>query len=386
MRITLLLLILVLAACGTAAPPTTESRNPPTLTAPTWVTGDLPITLENVGTIRYLGRIDPPDVVATWFDVAISPDSTALAAINVDQLALWDLLTGETLFYTGRGDAIRVFYAPDKTELYSVESSGRVGIYNALTGQQINQFNGHTAFAGVAAYYADAGLLALGGTDGTIRVWNTLERQAQVTLNAHNSRISALTFSVTGQLASIDVDGSTRLWNWRQRELVAETEVAGSLRASFAPDGATIALGLGTGVSLWTPGTTPIPLDARGSDVLLFNSDGRYLLAGSRSDGLTLWDAPHATLIGTLPDTAGDGVSAAFSPDGTLLITATLNRGVYLWNLNAVTDEQLSQAPLDVGTRQIYEVRWTDDARLILLFDAVGAIYVWGVPEAVSSP
>ncbi len=381
MRHILLLFVLALAACGTPAAVTPEARNAPTLTAPAWVTGNQPITLENVDSIRYLGRIDPPDVVATWFDAALSPDSTALAAINIDQLAQWNLLTGETLFYTGRGEAVRVFYSPDKTEMYGVETSGRVAIYNALTGQQINQFSGHSAFSGVAAYDANAGLLALGGTDGTIRVWNTLERQAQVTINAHSGRINTLAFAPNGVfIASTAADGRARLWDWQPRTLLAETDATEILRTSFAPDSATIALGMGTSVALWTPNADPVTLDTRGSDVMQFSGDGRYLLAGSRSDGLTLWNAPDATLIGIMPDTAGDGVAAAFSPDGALLITSTLNRGVYLWNLNAVTGTQLSQAPLDVGTRQIYDVRWTDDARLILLFDAVGAIYMWGIP------
>jgi len=380
-------IVLILAACGSDATPTQAPRNPATLTAPTgeaWTTGDVPITLENVQTIRYLGRLDPPDVVATWFDFTLSPDSTALAALNVDQLASWDLLTGRPFFYTGRGNLIHVYYSPDKTELYGVTDAGVTDVYDALTGSQMNTFNAHPAFAAVTVFHADTGWLALGGTDGTIKVWDTFERQSLVTINAHSEAISVLAFSEDGtRLASASIDGIVRVWDWQSRQQIDqfEPENADILHMTFSPDGTRLALGTGTTALLWTFGLTPTTMDTGGSEVLLFNGDGRYLLAGSRSDGLTLWDGVQASYIGLLPDTAGDGVTAAFSPDGSLLITATLNRGVFLWNLNEITGEQLNQATLEIGTRQIYRVHWTDDGRLILFFDAVGAIYLWGIAQ-----
>lgn len=377
------LLALVLTGCGAGATPAPPFRNAPTLTAPAWTTGGEPINLENVTSLRYMGRIDPPDVVATWFDLAFSPDSTALAAINVDQLASWDILTGAVLFYSARGGVIRVYYSPDKTELYGVTESGEVSVYNALTGQQTASFNGHAAFAGVSAFHADSGHLALGGADGTIKVWDTFSRTALATFDAHAAPLSALTFAPAGDLlASAAGDGWARVWDWQSRTLAAGVEAANIARLTFAPvalDAWTLALGTATNALLWTPDAAPAALDSEGSDVLLFSPDGRYLLAGSRSDGLTLWDGENGQFVGRLPDTAGDGTSAAFSPDGALLVTSTLNGGVFLWNLNALTDEDLNQAALNTGTRQIQRVAWSPDGRLLLFFDAVGAVYVWGI-------
>ncbi|MBE2271107.1 MAG: hypothetical protein IAE80_22915, partial [Anaerolinea sp.] len=67
-----LVLALLIAACGTSAPaPTGTPRNPPTLPAPTWTVGEAagtPITLTNIDQLRYLGRLDAPDTIGTWFD------------------------------------------------------------------------------------------------------------------------------------------------------------------------------------------------------------------------------------------------------------------------------------------------------------------------------
>jgi WD40 repeat protein len=369
--------LLVLCACSADPTPAGGHRNLPTLTAPAqWRVSETPITLDNVTTLDYLGRLDPPDVIATWFDYALSPDSTALAALNTDQLVSWDLITGDILFYTARVDVTRLFYSPDKTELYGVTAAGRVNLYDALTGAQRGSFAGHPDFAGAVAYDANEGWLALGGNDGTIKVWDTAARQSMVTISAHTAQIGALALAPDGmRLASAGLDGAARLWDWQNRQQIEQVDAANVRRLTFAPDGSRLALG-GVSAQLWTLGSGLSTLDTGGADVLLFSGDGRYLLAGGRTNGLTLWSG--TTFVGRLPDTQGEEITAAFSPDGALLLTAALNRDARLWNLTAITGTTVSQAALDANARQIHRVVWTDDGRLLLLFDAVGAIYVWG--------
>lgn len=381
MRNTLILIaaLLVIAGCSPDAPD--APRNPPTLTAPAaWNAVGAPITLDNAARLGYLGRLDPPDEVATWFDVALTPDATTLAAINVAQIAAWDLRTGENLFYTARGDVNRLFIAPTQTELYGVTSTGTVNIYNARTGAQIGSFVGAQAFTGVVAWDAARGRIAFGNTEGVITVWDAATRRPLAGFDGHDGQIFALAFAPDGErLASTALDHVTALWDWRNAERIDAVEASDVLRLDFMPDGTGLAAGIGSAVQLWTFGAEPVTLQTGGSDVLLFSRDGRYLLAGGRSVGLTLWNAATQTYIGGLPDTSGENVSAAFSPEGSLLLTATLNQAVYLWNLTTITGTTLSQALLDTGTRQIHRIQWSDDGRLLLLFDAVGAIYLWGI-------
>jgi hypothetical protein len=85
------------------------------------------------------------------------------------------------------------------------------------------------------------------------------------------------------------------------------------------------------------------------------------------------------SLAARLPNSSGNQIAAAFSPNGALLLTSVLGRGAVLWNLTDLDGQTVEQAALDVATAQVYRVHWTSDGRLLVLFDAVGAIYAWGI-------
>src|SRR5262249_45149932 len=113
--------------------------------------------------------------------------------------------------------------------------------------------------------------------------------------------------------------------------------------------------------------------------VLQFAPNGRFLLAGNQSAGLSLWTPNDHTLAARLPNTQGETIAASFSSDSNLLLTASLNGKVYLWNLVQITGQTVSEAEIQPGTQQILNVDWTSDSRLILFFDASGPVYLWGI-------
>ena len=390
MRRLLLFLCVVLAAC---ARPTPDNQgvphNPPTLIAPTqFVEAQQPVTLNNVANLKYLGRLDQPGTVSTIFSYALSPDATRLVALNNEEILAWNLLNGSLLFQTSRKDATRVFYSSDKTEVYAVNAGGMITVLDTNTGAIKNSFAGNPNYSGSLAYSADDGWLALGGTDGTVKVWDTYARQALATISADTGAVSALAFSADGtQLATAENDGLVRVWHWRDSSKVAEVTLDLPItirQVAFTPDASSLAIGTNRDARLWSL-SNPKQIDTldvgRGGavQILQFSPDGRYLLAGNQSAGLTLWTVTSRALGAHLPDTQGDTLAASFSPDGNLLLTAVLNGKVSLWNLVQVTAQTVNQANLDVGTQQILNVEWTDDGRLLMFFDASGPIYLWGI-------
>jgi WD40 repeat protein len=384
----LLALLGLLAGCGAPAPTLSPDalRNPPTLVSPGWTEATIPITLDNVGSLAFLGRLDPPSTLSTLFTADISPDGTRMVGLNNEQILSWNLVSGTLDFATARLEATQVYYSPDKTEVYAVFTNGTTNIFNADTGILENTFSGHQSFNGTAAYYSTTGWLALGGSDGTVRVWDTLERTSMVTIETSAS-ISALAFSPEGaRLLTGSAEGQMRLWDWASRTTIAEAQIdTPPVKLAFSPDGTQIAIGTAMGALIWTPGSDPQPIQTGqggASAFLTYAPSGEHLVGGSLQSGLYLWTPDDGALVSRFPGVIGERVGLAFSPDGSMLATSVLGGTVSIWNLGTITDQGVARADLPVATDRIFDLRWTPDGLLLLLFDASGAVYVWGVGQS----
>lgn len=378
--------LLLLAACDAASTtPAPPGRNPPTLEAPGWSQAVEPITAENAANIILLGRLDQPETSSTLFDHAISPDSTRLAALSNEEVLAWDLLTGQLIFRTARSGYTRLFYASDKTELYAVDPGGFVTILDAETGSTRNSLTGHNSFSGALAFDPEMDRLALGGRDGSVRVWELFERRALITIRAHGSPVTALAFSADGTQLASTASGMARLWDWQNDEQLAELglTVGDPQRLAFAPFAEQVAIGTQAGAWLWSlTGSNEsrlLTVERGTSDVLRYSPDGAFLLGGTRAGGLSLFNMATGERIDALSDVRGNQISTDFSPGGAMLLTSALGGSVDLWDLRQVDQQAVARAQLPLDAQQIYAVDWTDDSRLLLLFDATGPVYAWGI-------
>jgi WD40 repeat protein len=384
------LMLGLMAAC--AAPQDTSpeaQQNLPTPTVEPWRVSGAAIALDNVPQIQQLGRLDQPGGTSTILDYALTPDATRLAVLNNTDLILWDLISGSLVFASGRNEVTQLFFSPDKTEIYGIAPSGGGVVFDAETGARLADFNAHSAYSGTAAFDRENGWLALGGTDGTVKVWDPLERTSLATIQAQAEAITSLAFSTDGErLATAGNDASVRLWNWRERTLLWEwaTVQVDAFRLAFSTDTGSLAAGVSNGAFVWSLGDGGerhrFQQADNGSTALLqFSPDGEYLLGGSRPIGISLWRMDTGALISTLPESGGDGMTARFSTDGAMLVTTAIGSPVSIWNLTRITEDTIDRADLPVPSREILALEWTEDGRLLLFFDARGFVYVWGIPE-----
>lgn len=404
MKRMLLALLLALAACQSAPPaptvPPEQIRNPTLPPPPDWIEAAAPIGRGSMDRTRLLGRLDQPATPSTVFAAALAPDGTRLAGLNNEQVLAWDLITGELVFQTARAGYTRLFYAPDKSELYTLENTGLVDVLNAETGAVITGFTGYQPYSGAHAYDPDNGWFAFGGLDGALRVWDTFERRALVTIEAHTAQVTALAFSRDGALlVSADVNGVVRLWDWATRTQRAEIKhddvLIGAL--AVAPGGSPIAVGTNIDARLWLPDENRLvflfTVDNPTTDLLMFTAAGDYLLGGS-GRGLFLWATSPAIAAPTrsdvpspirLPGVTGNTVSAAFSPDGALLATAALDQPPSIWDMTSIQAQTVARGDLPLPADYILRIvtaLWTPDSRLLLLFDASGSVLAWGIGSA----
>ncbi|MFW5691276.1 MAG: WD40 repeat domain-containing protein [Chloroflexota bacterium] len=411
----LLLVLTLLAACGgaddtpgpvTTAPdptPTVEIiealgdfalRGPETFgqAVPGWQAPETPISVETVASVTELGVLDAPGRRSTVFSYDFSPDGTALAALNNTLVIAWDLITGTLLLNNTRQDDLRVYYSPGKDELYSVRADGTGVIYDAERGRETYTFRSQDAFNQQMVYDQRSGMLAVGGSDGGVRVWDMLARAAAVTLNAHNGSVARLAFSPDGRLLATGGDDQRVIvWDWAEREALATFELgARPANLAFSSDSSLIAVGAPSFVSVWAVDGEfryTLQTGAGGAaDVLEFSPGDRYLLTGGQIPDMIVWRVDDGEVAALLPGVGGDRVGAAFSPDGDLLLTSVLDGPVSLWDVTRIVDQTIPRADLPLEAPRVLDVAFTPDGFQMLLFEAEGPIRVWGVPPGIETP
>ena len=191
------------------------------------------------------------------------------------------------------------------------------------------------------SFSPDSRLLASGGIESLIRLWDVSSRKTVATLTGHTDQIYSVSFSPDGRLlASGGLDEYlVKLWDVSSGETVATfSGHRGTVGAAvFSPDGRLLASGGGGTVKLWdvSSGELAATLTHEGFiRSLSFSPDGSLLASGGYRDGtvVKLWDVSTGESIATLAGHEGFIRSLSFSPDGRLLASAASDGTIKLWD------------------------------------------------------
>ncbi len=218
------------------------------------------------------GRIDLWDVAAAskratfqrneadiWSLAFAGTDTRFLTATHDWKVALWDAAqtSAPVHVFDGHENAVQaIAYAPNGDLIASGGADRTVRLWNLTTRDLVRTYRGARAFITSIAISHDSKLIAAASIDGSIRVWSATSRRQRQLFSGHQGAVNQISFAPDNRrLVSAGSDGTVRLWDLgRRRAIRAYSGHKGDVKAAqFAPDGTRIATAGGDGtVRIWS--------------------------------------------------------------------------------------------------------------------------------------
>ncbi|XP_051998028.1 WD repeat, SAM and U-box domain-containing protein 1-like [Xyrauchen texanus] len=208
----------------------------------------------------------------------------------------------------------------------------------------------------VCSFSPDALYLLSGAADGTVALWNVPSKTLQRCAKVSEGTVLACCFSPCGQMfVTGSTHGELHLWNWAMSSLHTQREAhdLGIICCHFSPqiciDGQTVTFRLASGgqdnqLRIWivsqhaTAGykmSLMFTLSAQSAPVLscAFSFDGQLLVSGSVDKTVTIYDANHGELLHTLMQHDRYVTACAFSPCVLMFASGSMDKTVNIWRI-----------------------------------------------------
>ncbi len=358
-------------------------------------------------------------------DARFDPTSTRLVTGSLDgTLAVWDARTGELLErVTWEGDGAQgLDFSPDGGLLAAGGSGGSLRIWNssswevedtlidgespiqavrfspdgeglavAIPGEGLRLFDTSSWEPGVLlgsdhgpgdlAFSRDGSLLASGGQDQTVRVWD-VDRGTEVRrLEGHESPVWGVQFGPEGRrIVSASRDETVRLWDLSALPSPPGPRGHGSAVTglAFRPDGLELAsAGVDGTVRFWDPVTGEsgdrILVQAQEINQIAYHPQLPRLASTSTDANVRIWDLDRGQIDSMVTGHDRNTWGVDFSPDGRFLASSDWGGRVVLWDLR----RGVARHVLERGPAGIWDVRFRHDGRELLASDDLGRLVVW---------
>lgn len=204
---------------------------------------------------------------------------------------------------TGTSYAFSTDFAPTNDRIAVGASSGKMNIYKLPGGSLFKSVVAHTSYVFSVVYSPDGTMLATGGSDDKAKIWSA-DGALKFTLTGHGNDVLSVKFSPDNAfLLTGGLDGKVKIWKTADGSLVR-----------------TIDAHLG---------------EVKQVDI---SPDGSMFVSASTDQTCKIWDFHTGKLILKFGNTNGGVIwSAAWSPDGSKIVTGTSKGDVILWNILGVS-------------------------------------------------
>ena len=273
--------------------------------------------------------------------VTFSPDRALLVSADRDGTArVWDLggaKPGPRGDVPRTGEPVRTLACAPNSRLLAVAADALGGLVRLFDISDKKPAPGVTLRGArgavtAVAFSADGKLIAGGGEDGTLRLWEPgpgFRGDARAMLAGHTKPITAAAVAPDGQTAaSGSLDGTARVWTMSRIRPGPRTTLPHPAAVHFVaylPDGKSLVTACADGrVRVWDLSAlkptvrvefaAAVKVLAVSADVFTGTSEGAVV---------TNWDARTGAVLGVWDVPGGAGTAAAFTVDGRYLARGT---------------------------------------------------------------
>jgi len=315
--------------------------------------------------------------------IALSPDGNQIISGSPDKsVRVWNAKTGQELReLQGHTDQVSsVAFSPDGNRIISGSYDKSVRVWDAKTGEQLKKLQGHTSRVTSVAFSPDGNQIISGSYNKLVQVWNAKTDEQLKELQGHTNWVSSVAFSPDGnQIVSGSYDDSVWVWDAKTgkqlRKLQGHTHWVSSV--AFSPDGNQIVSGShDNSVRVWDAKTgeqlRELQGHTSGVTSVAFSPDGNQIVSGSNDTSVRIWNAKTGKQLRELQGDISEVNSVAFSPDGNRIFSGS-SESVQVWD--AKTGEQLKK--LQGHTSEVTSVAFSPDGNQIISGSEDKSMQVW---------
>lgn len=351
--------------------------------------------------------------------MSISPAGQVLATGEADtsMVYLWDLIPqprvrAARLGYRHWTNAIA--FHPQLPLLAGASADGKVALWQAATGHYLKTLRGVKSISRALAFGANSQraetYLAVGSTDGTVRVWivstQTMPVAGQqiatpavgqpVRVLQAPGEIHAIAFNQQqNELFAGSYAGTVQHWDLTTGQPLHTFHLPGDPRIksiAVSPDGQFLAAGSHNAtVALWEIATGALR-ELQGHTAWIwtvaFHPSSRFLASGCFDRTVRLWHLPTGDLYEILPHLTSLIQVIAFSPDGNRLAVGMGDATIYLWATDGLSQMPVT-APTLIAKLQghadlIQGLAFSHDSTLLASASLDGTIKIWAMTTNTS--
>jgi WD40 repeat protein len=272
------------------------------------------------------------------FSLDLSSDGKLLLSASHDKLVmLWNLTSPYVRSLSDVSNTVRsVAISPGGHLAVSGDEAGMILVRETETGRTLATIPAHTGPVLSLAMHESGSLLASGGADGKVHLWDLTQGPSRRPIDSETSSVRFVAFSPQGDRL-LTVSDSVKVWSARTGILIRRCDIRRPSVASFGQsdmllisdsDGRLLACDVRSGMIIPQQRAHTAP-----ATVIAASAEASLALAGSRDGVITVLNLRNLSTVAVLRGHTSPILALAFCPTARRAVSISENHEMKLWDL-----------------------------------------------------